>query len=100
MSPEGNQTTKLCLTADSTNSGVSQDETELSETFDRFDLFFDFFNFSSQTHDFREEKHITMPHELANFLMNSSFTDLIPYFGEHFSQKGFFWIHSDRIRMD
>ena len=63
-------------------------------------LFFEPFDFLSQTHNFKEEKHIAMPEELAYFLRDGSFTDFVSDLARYFLRKKFFRIHLNQNQIN
>ncbi len=63
-------------------------------------FFFEPFDFLSQTHYFKEEKHITVPNELAYFLRDCLFADFVSNLAGYFFRKDFFWIHANRDQID
>ena len=63
-------------------------------------LFFEPFDFLSQTHNFKEEKHIAMPEELAYFLRDSSFTDFVSDLARYFLRKKFFRVHLNQNQIN
>jgi len=63
-------------------------------------FFFEPFDFLSQTHNFKEEKHVAMPEELAYFLRDSSFTDFVSDLAGYFLRKKFFRIHLNQSQIN
>ncbi len=63
-------------------------------------LFFEPFDFLSQTHNFKEEKYIAMPDELAYFLRDGSFIDFVSDLVGYFLRKNFFRIHLNQNQID
>jgi len=62
-------------------------------------FFFEPFDFFSQIHNFKEEKHVAIPEELAYFLTDCLFTDFVSDLVRYFLRKDFFWIHLNQSQI-
>jgi len=63
-------------------------------------FFFEPFDFLSQTHYFKEKKHIAIPEELAYFLRDGLFTDFVSDLVRYFLRKDFFRIHLNQNQIN
>jgi hypothetical protein len=63
-------------------------------------FFFEPFDFLSETHYFKEEKHIAMPNELFYFLRDCLFADFVSDLAGYLLRKNFFRIHLNQNQIN